>query len=211
MPDFLPLFPLKIVVYPNENLNLHIFEPRYKQLIRECENNNITFGIAPFIDNNIMMFGTEVELLSIEKKYENGELDIKTRGIGLFKIHEFYSVAPNKLYAGADIQRRIDESKGIPEKSERLLEFLHELFRLLDIDKNLPTDPKTFKTFSIAHHVGFSLEQEYEFLQISEESIRQDYMFDHLQRMIPIVKEMERLKHRVQMNGHYKNIIPPTF
>lgn len=209
MPDFLPLFPLKIVVFPNEKLNLHIFEPRYKQLIRECENNNITFGIPAFIDNKIMDFGTEIELLSVEKKYESGEMDVKTRGLGIFKIHEFYSVAPNKLYSGADIQRIEDNSIGIPEKAEKLLEFLKELFRILNIDKSLPQSSESFRTYAIAHHVGFSVEQEYEFLKIPEESTRQDFMFDHLQKMIPVVKEMERLRQRVQMNGHYKNVIPP--
>lgn len=209
MPDFLPLFPLKIVVFPEEKLNLHIFEPRYKQLIRECENNNITFGIPAFIDNKIMEFGTEIELLRVEKKYESGEMDIQTKGVGIFKIHEFYSVAPNKLYSGADIQRIEDNSKGIPEKSEKLLEYLRELFRILNINKALPKSSKSFKTYAMAHHVGFSVEQEYEFLKIPEESRRQDFMFDHLQKMIPVVKEMERLRQRVQMNGHYKNVIPP--
>ncbi|MEO1628994.1 MAG: LON peptidase substrate-binding domain-containing protein, partial [Bacteroidota bacterium] len=46
-----PLFPLKLVVYPGEQLNLHIFEPRYKQLIRECEQNKVTFGIPAFIND----------------------------------------------------------------------------------------------------------------------------------------------------------------
>lgn len=209
MPDFLPLFPLKLVVFPDEKLNLHIFEPRYKQLIRECENNNITFGIPAFIDNKIMEFGTEIELLGIEKKYESGEMDIKTKGLGLFKIHEYYSVAPNKLYSGADIERIEDSSIGIPEKAEKLLTYLAELFRILKIEKPLPKNSTSFKTFSIAHHVGFSIEQEYEFLKIPDESSRQDFIFDHLQRMIPVVKEMERLRQRVQMNGHYKNVIPP--
>ena len=65
MIDFLPLFPLKLVAFPGEQLNLHIFEPRYKQLFRECEENQITFGIPAFIDNKIMDIGTELKL---EKK-----------------------------------------------------------------------------------------------------------------------------------------------
>ena len=53
--------------------------------------------------------GTEIRLLSVEKRHPNGEMDIKTEGVGLFEIHEFYRVAPNKLYAGADIARPINE------------------------------------------------------------------------------------------------------
>ena len=75
MIDFLPLFPLKLVAFPGERLNLHIFEPRYKQLIRECSENQITFGIPAFIDNKIVNIGTEIKLEKIENTYENGELD----------------------------------------------------------------------------------------------------------------------------------------
>ena len=63
----LPLFPLQLVVYPGEKLNLHIFEPRYKQLIQECQEQGTTFGIPAFIDSEIMSIGTEIELLKIEK------------------------------------------------------------------------------------------------------------------------------------------------
>jgi ATP-dependent Lon protease len=51
MPRLLPLFPLNLVVFPHEKLNLHIFEPRYRQLVRDCLEQNLTFGIPPFLDN----------------------------------------------------------------------------------------------------------------------------------------------------------------
>ena len=107
----LPLFPLQMVVFPTEKLNLHIFEPRYKQLIREVEHNKTTFGIPAFIDGKVMPIGTELKLVSIEKKYDNGELDIKTIGVGVFMTKEFYMVTPNKLYPGADIKRLKNEAE----------------------------------------------------------------------------------------------------
>lgn len=210
MKDFLPLFPLKLVAYPGERLNLHIFEPRYRQLIRECEQNSITFGIPTFIENKVMDFGTEMKLVSVEKKYESGEMDIKTLGVGIFKIHEFYKVAPNKLYSGADIQRLDIDTSSDFLKSQAILKGLEELFRILKINKEVPKEPDQFQTYDIAHHVGFSLEQEYEFLCIPKERDRQEYMEAHIQRLIPVVKEMERLRKRAEMNGHFKNVIPPN-
>ena len=105
MTDFIPLFPLNLVVFPGEELNLHIFEPRYRQLIREAEENRVNFGIPAMIDGNMMNYGTEVKLEIVAKRYKGGELDIKTRGVGLFKITDFYKSVPNKLYSGADIER----------------------------------------------------------------------------------------------------------
>ena len=129
MIDFLPLFPLKLVAFPGERLNLHIFEPRYKQLIRECSENQITFGIPAFIDNKIVNIGTEIKLEKIENTYENGELDVRTLGIGVFRIEKFYSQAPNKLYAGADIERlEYKNSKSNLNLNEEIFSFLKELF-----------------------------------------------------------------------------------
>ncbi len=208
MTDFLPLFPLKMVIFPGEKVNLHIFEPRYKQLVRECEENGVTFGVPAFINDRIMDTGTELKLLKVEKRYENGELDIKTQGIGTFRISEFYSVAPQKLYAGADIVRIKEEDARDVLLNDKILLELQELFRILNIDKELPTSPDDFVTRDIAHHVGFSIEQEYEFLCLTSEMDRQHFVTAHLERLIPVVKEMERLRMKVQLNGHFKNVLP---
>jgi len=210
MTDFLPLFPLKMVVFPGEELNLHIFEPRYKQLIRESEQNGTTFGIPTYIDNKVMDFGTEIKLKSIEKRYENGELDIKTIGVGIFKIQEFFSTAPNKLYAGADIERVTFSQDGDFRMYDKILNSISELFKVLNINKDIPNNPRNFNTYDMAHHVGFSIEQEYKLLCIPSETDRQDYMLNHLDRLIPVVREMERLRKKAQMNGHFKNVIPPN-
>ena len=209
MSDFLPLFPLKMVVFPGEQVKLHIFEPRYKQLINECDQNGTTFGLPAYLEDKVLDYGTEIRLLSIEKKYENGEMDIKTQGIGIFKINEFYRVAPNKLYAGADIERIMDVDNGEKALYPKIIKKVKTLFRILRIKKTLPEDLEKFYTFQIAHHVGFSLQQEYEFLCIAAENERQNYMLKHLTKLIPIVREMEKLRIKVQMNGHFKNVLPP--
>ncbi len=211
MKDFLPLFPLKLVAFPGERLNLHIFEPKYKQLFRECKENQITFGIPTYIDNKVMEIGTELRLEVIEKTYETGELDVRTVGIGIFRIEEFYSQAPNKLYAGADITRlSADASKGDAELNEKIYDFLKDLFGVLSIDKHkIPKDAQSFNAYDIAHHVGFSLQQEYDLLRLESELQRQEYIHSHLQKIVPVAKEMERLKERAILNGHFKKIVPP--
>jgi len=210
MTDFLPLFPLKLVAFPEEELNLHIFEPRYKQLIRECEQNGTTFGIPTFLNNKVMDFGTEIELIKIVKKGTDGSMDIKTRGIGIFKIHEYYTIISDKMYSGGDIERMSGNENGDPFLYSKILDLTQQLFEYLSIQKDIPTDKSNFSTYEMAHHVGFSIEQEYKFLTIGDESDRQEFMMEHLEHLIPIVKDMERLRKRVEMNGHFKNIIPPV-
>ncbi|MEM1326252.1 MAG: LON peptidase substrate-binding domain-containing protein [Bacteroidota bacterium] len=208
MSKILPLFPLQLVAFPEEDLNLHIFEPRYRELIKDCKEEGITFGIPPYIDRRVMEYGTELELVEIVKQYDDGKLDVRTRGVGVFQMEEFYSRAPEKLYAGAKMKRVPYDTESDIVTSTRIVERIEELFELMKINKPIP-DPADLRTFKMGHHVGLSTEQEYELLTIHNEMDRQDFMLDHLNQLIPMVREMERLRERVQMNGHFKDVIPP--
>jgi Lon protease-like protein len=211
MSDLLSMFPLKLVVFPGEHLNLHIFEPRYKQLVMECETQGCTFGIPAFINNQVVSIGTEMRLLKIEKRYDNGEMDIRTQGVGLFQIIDFYSVTNNRLYPSADVKRLYGVSKGDTIKNVEILADVKELFKTMHLNKTPPNDPERFVSFDVAHYVGFSLEQEYEFLCISTERDRQNYLSAHLKQILPVVREMEKLRERALLNGYFKNLKPPSF
>jgi len=209
MTRFLPLFPLGLVVFPDEYLNLRIFEPRYQQLINECEEQGMTFGVPPTYDSKLANFGTEVKLLEIVKRFPDGKMNVKTQGIGLFKIEKFYRTAPKKLYSGADIIELDYTIEPDVLMNMKILDCIRELYLIMNIDKELPEDPAEFSTYRLAHHVGFSTNQELKFLQITDEKVRQQFMLDHLEHMIPIVKEAENLRMRARMNGHFKDIISP--
>ena len=150
--------------------------------------------------------------MKIEKRYDNGEMDVCTEGVGLFQIVDFYNQAIGKMYGAADVfDMALQKSEGDFLKNELILELVEELFELLKVDKELPTDALCFQTYTVAHYVGFTIEQEYEFLCLDTEGVRQDYMLDHLQRILPVVREMEHLRQRALLNGHFKNIVPPQF
>jgi len=80
----------------------------------------------------------------------------------------------------------------------------------MNISKRPAALDQDFITFEIAHKVGFNKEQEYHFLQIISEEDRQAYMIHHLKKMIPMVKEAEEMRRKIQLNGHFKNILPPN-
>ena len=156
-----------------------------------------------------MPFGTEVQILKIEKIHTNGEMDIRTRGKGVFRMDEYFKEVSNKLYSGADITRIKNEDNGDLFQAEQILEMAVELFKVLKIKKKLPTVPSAFKTFHWGHLMGFSIQQEYEMLCLTAEKDRQFFMLKHLTRLLPVVRKMDILKKRAQLNGHFKNVIPP--
>lgn len=210
MTEIIPMFPLQIVVFPNEDLNLHIFEPRYQELVKDCEEGELTFGIPAYIEGKLMAIGTEIQLKRIVKTYPGGESDIRTKGLGIFAIKEFFEKAPNKLYAGASIERLDLDLQEALHLNEQILEKTTELFDLLEIDKSLPEKAEDLAVFDIAHHVGLSLDQEYELLSIGNAQERQEFLLDHLTHLIPVVKHMDEIREKARMNGHFRRIIPPN-
>ena len=211
MAMYLPLFPLKLVVFPGEKLNLHIFEPRYKQLVHDCLQQGKNFGIPTYTNEGMGSYGTEIRILDVVKKYENGEMDITSKGVRVFRILEFDKQAPGRLYAGGEVEEVENTDDEDIVTKLRIKEQLGVLYTTLGLDKLLLDLPEDFKSYDVAHHLGLSTDQEYLLLQSTSEGERQEMILQHLLQVVPIVLETERLKERVKMNGHFKNLTSPDF
>jgi uncharacterized protein len=204
--NFIPIFPLGIVVYPGEQLNLHIFEPRYKQLITECFETKKPFGIPPVIDNKINETGTLVKVLEITTVYDDGKMDVKTEGLEVFTVLELIKELPEKLYSGAIVSYPENIEIGNRVLMQNIIAAIRELHKLLKINKEFKKPDADLWSYDVAHHAGLSLAEEYELLQLLHELQRQEYLKRHLKKVIPVIAEMETLKERVQLNGHFKNL-----
>lgn len=206
MTNFIPIFPLGIVVFPGEDLNLHIFEERYKQLIRDCFENDKPFGIPTVIGDKVMDHGTLVKVTEIVQVYDDGKMDIKTRGQEVFRLLETIREVPEKLYSGAIVtypENLLQTSKPI---MERILTGIRELHRLLNITKHFKRPDDQLNSYDVAHHAGLNLEEEFELLQLMREDHRLEYIRLHLSKVLPVIATMDELKERVKLNGHFKDL-----
>jgi len=204
--NFIPIFPLGIVVFPGEQLNLHIFEPRYKQLIHECFEAKKPFGIPSVINDKINEMGTVVEVTEISKEYEDGKMDIKTKGLQVFRMLEMINTLPDKLYSGAIVSYPDNDEKGNRALMQGIVNGIKELHKLLNIEKKFAKPDNELWSYDVAHHAGLSLQEEYELLELLQELQRQEYLKRHLKKVIPVLAEMETLKEKVKLNGHFKNL-----
>jgi len=194
-------------VFPGEKLHLHIFEPRYKQLITECKESGKPFGIPTVISNKMNEMGTLVELKDIVQTYDNGEMDIKTEGVKIFRVLEVIKSVPEKLYSGAIVNYpENEEDAGSRELMQKVVRGVKELHRLLNISKDFKKPEADLRAYDVAHHAGLSLEEEYEVLALLKEIQRQEYLKRHLQKVLPMLMEMEHLKEKVKLNGHFRNL-----
>jgi Lon protease-like protein len=123
----LPLFPLNLVAFPYQNLNLHVFEPRYKELISDCIENNSTFAIPSYVQNKVE-YGTEMEIREVSKKYDDGKYDIKTRGKRVVKVLDMENPYKNKKYAIGAIEEIPNKNNGDIILKEAEFKFLMQLY-----------------------------------------------------------------------------------
>ena len=205
----LPLFPLKSIFFPGETVPLHIFEERYKQLIQDCRNEAITFGIPVYIYDQVT-FGTEVQLVEVVNTYEGGEMDVVCVGRQVFKILSFENEIGDKSYPGGNIEFL----EGINDAADQLkisvLDRIKELYELMDVPFT-PMSLDKFNMYILIHKIGLSYEQEYELLQMPKESDRLKFIHSHLLATIAVLKEVNKAKGAIKMNGDFKNFDPLDF
>jgi len=211
MTNFIPIFPLSIVVYPGEEVNLHIFEPRYKQLINECYQETKMFGIPSVINHKIEELGALVKVTEIVMVYDNGEMDIRILGQSVFRILEIIKTIPDKLYSGAIVNYPETDDTGNHDVMKKLLASLKQMHRLLKISKTFKKADEELNSYDIAHHAGLSINEEYELLGLTREVQRQEYLKRHFNKVIPVLNETEALKKKVKLNGHFRNLGPADF
>ena len=206
MTNFIPIFPLKIVVYPGEQLNLHIFEPRYKQLIRECVETKKPFGIPAVLNDKISEMGTLMTVSEITREYDDGEMDIKTTGVLIFKILEVIKELPEKLFSGAIVTYPQNITRGSAGLMKKVLHGIREIHRTLGVEKDFKKPDNELTSYDVAHHAGLSIEDEYSLLEYFDELHRQEFLKRHLAKVIPVMEKMDLLKGKIKLNGHFKNL-----
>lgn len=149
----IPMFPLKIVVLPGEEIKLHIFEDRYKQLLSDCESHESTFGIPVMMEDTMLNIGTEVKLERVIKRYEDGKADIVIKGMNLFSIIGFYQELPEKQYGGGQA-RLIDLEKY--STSNKLQDLFTNYLNKFNTEEAFPKDIQSMSIFDIGNYLFLS-------------------------------------------------------
>jgi len=207
MTNFIPIFPLDIVVYPGEPLNLHIFEPRYKQMVQDCLKDKKPFGILPVVQGKLEEYGTLMDIATVDKTYDNGEFDLKTLGSSVFRVLEIVRTIPDKMYHGAIVNYPANRMEyGDSKIAQIILDEVKRLYVLLNAAEKFPHHKTTMISYEVAHFVGFTRQQEYDLLCLMSEVERLEYIRRHLSDMVPTLRELEEMKARIQRNGHFRDL-----
>lgn len=207
--NFVPILPLTTVVFPGENLNLRLSGRAAVQMVRDCMAQQKCFGImlkqkeVGFPVN----FGTACTTTELVKTLKNGSIYVRITGQKVFRILESGQPVPEKKYEGAIVEYPHHQEVRVHPKTEMLIvSEVKRLYKLLHLEKKFPDKTGNWQSFEFAHKIGLSLQQEYELLTIHSEIQRMEYIRRHLNAMKPVVLELEAMKKRIRMNGHFRNL-----
>ncbi|MCF8237242.1 MAG: hypothetical protein K9I85_03740 [Saprospiraceae bacterium] len=204
----IPHFPLELVPFPGERLNLHIFEPRYRQLIHQIHQTGGSFCIPAVIDKKVQSLATEMRLIKIAQQYDDGRMDVSVEGIGIVRTIDFFPMLIGWLYPGGSIERIPSIENGHDLNRLKIIDLVRELWTLLKIDKVVPVLSELTSVYTIGHHIGLDLALEYQMLSLQEELDRQEMVIQHLEDLMPSVRELEEIRRKAGMNGHFRELPP---
>ncbi len=203
----IPIFPLHAVLFPHSRLQLHIFEPRYRQMVSQCIASGGYFGVAliRFGDESgetaePYLVGTMVRIVDVHS-YTDGRFDINVLGLSRFRIRSLDESRPY-LVAKIEALEELpvvdgDEVEVLAKDCRRLCENLirHQLkVAEMDIDVRFPDGPEGL-SYSIANLLDFTLLQKQAFLELTDTSVRLAAMHEYLSEMnIPTESEPKRLR-----------------
>ena len=160
--SIIPMFPLTLLPLPGELVPLHIFEPRYKQLLEDAETTDISFGIFLNHQCNQEKIGSLMKLESVIKRYPGGEADIVLRCIDVFHVDKLLRNYKNKLYPGGEIQYCNIDPKTMPGVE------LYELFLTFQEKRKINRHFTAFTLFQVATELNPDIFDRYKLLALPE-------------------------------------------
>ncbi|HLW80936.1 MAG TPA: LON peptidase substrate-binding domain-containing protein [Candidatus Acidoferrales bacterium] len=202
-PKRIPLFPLDVVLFPGSSLPLHIFEPRYKLMIRRCLTMKLQFGVILAQKQGIATVGCTAAITSLAKQYPDGKMDILTRGEFPFQVKEVFD---DKPYYEAAIECLEDAPEAYPAASQDLVETYEQCYWLLynrgpEITRAAGISP----AYTMADSLPLPLDEKQVLLEMRDETQRQAQLFSQLKEWLPQLVFLNERRQRARGNGHSLN------
>ena len=195
----LPLFPLEIVVFPGAPLPLHIFEPRYKEMIGECLSQERPFGMVRAKENALSAIGCSARILTIIKKYEDGRMDIAAEGAQRFEIIQ---VNQERSFLQAEVSFFDDEPSIVSKSAAVAVVQLHEqLFAVMGQTVEVNRDA-TYLSYRLAQDLPVDLDFKQTLLEMKSEAERVEILTEYYRATIPKIENSLRVRQRASGNGH---------
>ena len=200
METLIPLFPLDVVLFPGTPLPLHIFEPRYKEMIGECLAQQRAFGVVRAVEQGLAEVGCTAEIVSVVKEYPDGRMDLVTEGRKRF---ELLRVNQERSFLRGEILV-IEDEPGTPsaEETARATKLHSELLGVAGAKQDLSAADPSILSFFLAGSLPLDLDFKQKLLALRSESERLALLIQYFETTLPNIKRAARAHETAGGNGH---------
>jgi len=189
----IPMFPLSIFPLPGEMVPLHIFEPRYRQLLEDAEKKDITFGIYYNHTTNSEKVGSLVKLESVIKRYKTGESDIIVKCIDLFTLHKLHKTFKDKLYPGGEVAFwKVDANRPMSVGLKEYFDQYHIWLKITHSDKIV-------SLFDVANELSLGFDERLKFVKLPIDR-QESYLINQIKYQIQLMRQAENAKDIFHLN-----------
>ncbi len=180
---------------------LHVFEPRYKEMIGECLERKQPFGVVRAQDGEVAEIGCTAEILNVVKKYEDGRMDIITRGRQRFEVMQ---VHPERSFLQAEVfYLRDDPGASTREEISRALELHGEIMKLAGSEPESVSDVNAQElSFHLAGSLPLDLDFKQTLLGMKSEPERLQAVIIFFENILPNVRRTLHVRRKAGGNGH---------
>jgi Lon protease-like protein len=194
-PDRISLFPLNVVLFPGELLALHIFEPRYRRMVRECLDEEAPFGMLLALPSGVARVGCSAEILEVTKRYDDGCMDILTVGRDPYRVLDLFTDDP--LLAGAVDYLDDEDSLLDPQSRSKLIELYEVCYTLLftGMPPELSRPAHSSLSFAISGALPLDLLCKQQILELRSEAERQDRLLRYLREWALHLQKIDPRRH----------------
>ncbi len=204
-PDRIPLFPLDVVLLPGADLPLHIFEPRYREMVRKCLDEQSEFGILLALQKGIVHVGCTAEIIEVVKRYSDGRMDILAVGRTPFRVVQLFT--ENPLLEGQVDYLEDRETRTDARVRRELVELYEACHTLIfdDYPKNMGDSARENLSYIVAGTLPMDLLWKQQILELRCEADRQERLVAYLRGWAPHLQKTEAMRQRAGGNGHGLN------
>jgi Lon protease-like protein len=198
------LFPLNLVLLPGEQAPLHVFEPRYKELIGECLAEDEEFGLVLADDDGIREIGTRAGVIEVLERFDDGRLNIVVEGRERFRLIE---LTEGRAFATAEIADIDDDGENPTEEEvEQCLAAYDRVVKAAEAElEDLDFDADSI-AFQIAARVDFGTEIKQGLLELQSERERVLRLAPMLDQAADAVKRDREIRERASSNGRVEPV-----
>ncbi|HEY6271077.1 MAG TPA: LON peptidase substrate-binding domain-containing protein [Terriglobales bacterium] len=199
--SLIALFPLDVVLFPGAPLPLHIFEPRYRELISECISEKKAFGMVRTRESALAEIGCTAVILSIPKQYEDGRFDIVIEGRQRFEIEELNQ--ERSFLRGEVLFFEDEPSQVTKSETETVVQLHQQLFEVLGQPVEFEKKYESL-SFQLAHELPVDLDFKQSLLEMKSEAERIVTLIEYYRSTIPRVELTLRARDKASGNGHVR-------